>query len=49
MFSRYPYSEDLLVTRIFEECIDPVREPDDSRWDEMVTRELTMRGYVVRK
>ena len=49
MFSRYLCSEDPLVTRIFEECIDPFREPDDSRWDEMVIRELTMRGYVVRK
>ena len=49
MFSRYLCSEDPLVTRIFEECIDPVHEPDDARWDEMVIRALTKRGYVVRK
>ena len=35
--------------RIFDECIDPIREPDDARWDELVIRELTARGYVVKK
>ena len=49
MFSRYLCSEDPLVTRIFAECIDPVQEPDDAQWDEMVIRALTKRGYVVRK
>jgi len=49
MFSRYLCWEDPLVARIFEECIDPVNEPDDARWDKLVSRELTKRGYVVRK
>jgi hypothetical protein len=49
MFSRYLCSEDPLVTRIFAECIDPVQEPDDNRWDEMVIRVFTKRGYMVRK
>jgi hypothetical protein len=48
MFSRYLCSEDPLVIRIFEECIDPVREPEDARWDEMVCRVFTKQGYVVR-
>jgi Fe-S-cluster containining protein len=49
MFSRYLCSEDPLLTRIFEECIDPIREPDDNRWDNLVITELTARGYAVRK
>jgi Fe-S-cluster containining protein len=49
MFSRYLCSEDPFVTRIFEECIDPVHEPDDAKWDDLVTRILIERGYAVRK
>ncbi|ABS56145.1 hypothetical protein Mboo_1628 [Methanoregula boonei 6A8] len=49
MFSRYLCSEDPFVTRIFTECIDPVHEPDDNRWDDLVIRVLTERGYTVRK
>jgi Fe-S-cluster containining protein len=49
MFSRYLCSEDPFVTRIFAECIDPVHEPDDTRWDDLVIRVLTERGYTVRK
>ncbi|MFZ1127016.1 YkgJ family cysteine cluster protein [Methanoregula sp.] len=49
MFSRYLCSEDPMVLRIFAECIDPVKEPDDDRWDELVIRVFTKSGYVVRK
>jgi len=49
MFSRYLCSEDPLVTRIFEECIDTLQVPDDTRWDERVIRILTEKGYIVRK
>ncbi|WP_424061448.1 hypothetical protein [Methanoregula sp.] len=49
MFSRYLCSEDPLLTRIFEECIDPIQEPDDVRWDNLVIKELTARGYTARK
>ncbi len=38
-----------MVLRIFAECIDPVKEPDDDRWDELVIRVFTKSGYVVRK
>ena len=48
MFSRYLSSEDPLLTRIFTECIDPVSEPDDARWDDLVIRVLTRAGYTVR-
>ncbi|WP_292368713.1 YkgJ family cysteine cluster protein [Methanoregula sp. UBA64] len=49
MFARYLCSEDPFVTTIFEKCIDPVKEPDDARWDELVIRVLTGHGYTVRK
>ncbi|MDD1702089.1 MAG: YkgJ family cysteine cluster protein [Methanoregula sp.] len=49
MCARYLCSEDELLTRIFTECIDPVHEPDDKKWDDLVIRVLTERGYVVRK
>lgn len=48
MFSRYLCSEDELLTRIFTECIDPVKEPDDRKWDDLVIRVLAQKGYIVR-
>jgi hypothetical protein len=48
MFSRYLCSEDPFLTKIFTECIDPVSEPDETRWDDLVIRVLTRAGYTVR-
>jgi hypothetical protein len=48
MFSRYLCTEDPFLTRIFSDCIDPVGEPDEKRWDDLVIRVLTRSGYTVK-
>ena len=42
-------SEDAILTKIWEECIEPSDEPDDRTWEEMMIRTLTRAGYSVRK
>lgn len=42
-------SEDELLTRIWEECIEHIGEPDDRIWEDMMIRTLTRAGYSVRK
>jgi hypothetical protein len=49
MERRHLASEDDRLTRIFAGEIDPVIEPDDAVWDELVIRVLTRAGYTVRR
>ena len=49
MYQRHLVSEDATLIRLFEECIDPISEPDDAAWDDRVIRILTGAGYSVRK
>jgi Fe-S-cluster containining protein len=48
MCRRHLASEDEALTRLFEEHINHVIEPDDTVWDERVIRVLVAAGYTVR-
>jgi Fe-S-cluster containining protein len=48
MCQRHLASEDEALTRLFEEHINNLFEPDDAIWDERVTRVLITAGYTVR-
>lgn len=49
MYQRHLASEDAILSQLFEQCIDPISEPDDPAWDDRVIRILTEAGYSVRK
>jgi hypothetical protein len=49
MYQRHLVSEDATLTRLFEQCIDNISEPDNGRWDDRVIRTLARAGYSVRK
>jgi hypothetical protein len=49
MFRRTLVTEDALLNRIWEECIDPLPDTDDIIWDKEVIRILTRAGYSVRQ
>jgi hypothetical protein len=49
MARRHLASEDELVSRLFEDHIDQLSEPDDDAWDERVIRLLTGAGFTVRR
>jgi uncharacterized protein len=48
MGQRHLASEDEVLTRLFEEHINHLTEPDDSAWDRQVIRVLVTAGYTVR-
>jgi Fe-S-cluster containining protein len=48
MCQRHLASEDVGLTRLFEEQVNHLVEPDDAAWDERVIRVLVMAGYTVR-
>jgi Fe-S-cluster containining protein len=48
MCRRHLASEDEALTRLFEEHINHIVEPDDTVWDERVIRVLVAAGYTVR-
>ena len=49
MYRRAFFSEDVILTKVWNECIDPLDEPDDEHWDEKITSLLIHAGYTVRK
>jgi hypothetical protein len=49
MFRRSLVTDDTHLNRIWEECIDPLKENDDAVWDKEVVRILTRAGYTVRQ
>jgi hypothetical protein len=49
MYQRAFYSDDADLTRLWDECIDPLDEPDDELWEKKITRALVNAGYTVRK
>jgi hypothetical protein len=49
MCQRHLASEDDALTRLFEDQVNGIVEPDDTVWDERVIRVLVMAGYTVRK
>lgn len=42
-------SEDTLLNRIWDDCIEHIHEPDDQRWEDSMIKILTKAGYSVRK
>jgi len=48
MCQRHLASEDEALTRLFEEQVNDLVEPDDAAWDERVIRVLVAAGYTVR-
>jgi hypothetical protein len=49
MYLRTLVSEDQLLTLLWEQCIEPIDEPDDAAWDDEVIRILSRAGYSVRR
>jgi hypothetical protein len=49
MYKRAFFSEDIILTKLWNECVDPLEEPDDELWDEKITSLLIHAGYTVRK
>ncbi|WP_342764863.1 YkgJ family cysteine cluster protein [Methanoregula sp.] len=42
-------SENALLTKIWESCVEEHKEPDDRKWEETMTRILRNAGYTVRR
>jgi uncharacterized protein len=42
-------SDDALLNRIWEDCIEHIHEPDDPRWEDSMIKTLAKAGYSVRK
>ena len=42
-------SEDTVLSRLWEACIEEHPEPDDARWEERMIRILSGAGYIVRR
>jgi len=42
-------SEDPVLTKLWDECIEHSEEPDDRIWEDTMIRTLTQAGYTVRK
>jgi len=42
-------SEDMLLTKLWESCIEDHREQDDAVWEDTMIRILSRAGYTVRK
>ena len=42
-------SEDPILTKLWDECIEGDQEPDDRIWEDKMIRTLTRAGYTVRK
>lgn len=49
MYQRYFCSDDPVLTRIWNERVRALDEPDDTAWEEKMVRILTEAGYVVRR
>jgi hypothetical protein len=49
MYQRSFFSDDADLTRLWNDCIDTLTEPDDVVWEEKITRILINAGYTVRK
>jgi len=49
MNQRSFFSDDADLTRLWNDCIDNLTEPDDVVWEEKITRILIHAGYTVRK
>ena len=49
MYKRAFFSEDIILTKVWNEFVDPLDEPDDEVWDEKITYLLIHAGYTVRK
>jgi hypothetical protein len=48
MYQRHLVSDDALLSRLFEQCINTIEEPDDAAWDKRVIPILVRAGYTVR-
>ncbi len=49
MFLRTLCTEDPLLRRLWDQCIDTIDEPDDGAWDRKMIDTLTRGGYAVRE
>jgi len=49
MYQRHLASDDAILSRLFEQCINNIDEPDDAAWDNKVIHILSRAGYSVRK
>jgi len=48
-YIRTLHSEDSILTRLWDTCVEEHREPDDAKWEEAMITILTRAGYTVRK
>jgi Fe-S-cluster containining protein len=49
MYRRAFFSEDVILTKVWNECIARLEEQDDELWDEKIISFLKDAGYTVRK
>jgi Fe-S-cluster containining protein len=49
MFIRTLVTEDTILRRLWDECIDTIPDPDDSVWESTMIHTLTRAGYSVRR
>jgi Fe-S-cluster containining protein len=49
MYRRAFFSEDIILTKVWNECIARLEEPDDELWDKKIISFLKDAGYTVRK
>jgi len=48
-FIRTLCSDDQLLTKIWDSCIEEHKEPDDRKWEDEMIRILRNAGYSVRR
>jgi Fe-S-cluster containining protein len=49
MFIRTLVTEDPVLRRLWDECIDTIGDPDDAVWEDLMIDTLTRAGYSVRR
>jgi len=49
MFIRTLVTDDTLLRRLWDECIDTIGDPDDAAWESLMIDTVTRAGYSVRR
>jgi len=49
MFIRTLVTDDPVLRKIWDECIDTIREPDDAAWEDLMIATVARAGYSVRR
>ncbi len=49
IYQRSLLSDDKILRKVWNECIDGIKEPDDAVWEEKVLFALSRAGYTIRR